>query len=698
MSWNRLAVVASLALLAGLLTGMPSRVQAEPAPARTHDITIEDYFTEAFVTDCAISPDGRYVAFAEMRWEPPAEKRNTDLWLTDARTSDTRRLTFDPAKDENPQWSPDSRWIYFTSNRGEKDDPAPLNGKTQVWRMSVDGGDPVAMTRLADGVDDYAISRDGRTLYYVVSNEVVQPEWKDLMSEYKDLTYGKGVENFSQVWKLDLSEWRAEKIIDDKRVIRSFAVSPDEKSIAMVTQPAAELIWGEGFSRVDIFDAATQKITALNDSLWRKVAKSPYGWIEGLAWSADSKNLAFRVDWDGYPAELYAAHWTAGGIQMHWLSRPQQLSLGEGTHMEWIGNSHDLTFMAEQKARVRVAVIADVQPGKQGGYRVLTPGDVVADNFSLTRDGKSCAIALADTTHPADIYVTATDSKSAPKRLTRVNPQIDSWKLPHIQIVKWQGANGDTVEGILELPHDYQPGQKLPLHVALHGGPTMADHLYFEYWIYGRGLWASLGWAVFAPNYHGSTGYGDKFLTDLIGREDDIEVEDILKGVDALVARGMADSSKLAVSGWSNGGFLTNCLITKTDRFKAASSGAGVVDMAIQWGTEDTPGHVVNYTQGLPWDRPDAYRKSSPLWELNKVKTPTLIHQGAADSRVPPAHSQTLFRGLSFYEHVPCELIEYPDQGHSLMTYSYRKAKLEWDVAWFDKYVLGKNTAEPKKP
>ncbi|HUG95221.1 MAG TPA: prolyl oligopeptidase family serine peptidase, partial [Pleomorphomonadaceae bacterium] len=164
-----------------------------------------------------------------------------------------------------------------------------------------------------------------------------------------------------------------------------------------------------------------------------------------------------------------------------------------------------------------------------------------------------------------------------------------------------------------------------------------------------------------------------------------------LSGVDALVERGVVDPQRLAVMGWSNGGFLTNCLITKSDRFKAASSGAGVVSQVIQWGTEDTPGHVVNYMGGtFPWTGADHYRAASPLHDLDKVKTPTLIHVGENDERVPAAHARALYRGLHFYLGVPCELVVYPGEGHGLSTYKHWKAKMEWDLAWFDRYVLGK--------
>ncbi|MFZ5432714.1 MAG: S9 family peptidase, partial [Calditrichota bacterium] len=589
-------------------------------------------------------------------------------------------------------------YVYFTSKRGESDDPPPYNAKTQVWKASVNGGEPQPVTRFKKGVSAFALSKDGKTLYYVTSSEDVEEPWKDLKEKFDDLEYGRGPIAFSELWALNLENWRAEKLIAEQRVIGEFTVAPDGKRIAMITTPNEELITNEGLSRVDVWDASSKTVTTLPDALFRAQAPSPYGWLEGLTWSADGMKLAFRVDFDGYPAQLLVAHYDGSNVMMQQLQRPGEFSLGSSAQMQWLGNSYDLCFISEQRARARVACIRNIRPDSQGKYDILTPGDYVAGGFSVTPDGRTLAAALGDVTQPGDIFITPTTGKPNLRRISRINPQIDTWKLPQIQIVSWIGARGDTVEGILELPYDYKPGTPLPLHVALHGGPTDADKYYFEYWIYGRGLWPTLGWAVFAPNYRGSTGYGDKFLTDLIGHEADIEVEDVLKGVDALVARGIADPEKMAVSGWSNGGFLTNAIITQTDRFKAASSGAGVIDMGIQWGIEDTPGHVVNYMQGLPWQTPDAYRKASPLWNLDKVKTPTLIHVGGQDERVPPANAWALFRGLDFYLKVPTELVVYPGQGHGLRKYTHRKAKLEWDIAWFDHYVLGKPLNEPEKP
>ncbi len=139
--------------------------------------------------------------------------------------------------------------------------------------------------------------------------------------------------------------------------------------------------------------------------------------------------------------------------------------------------------------------------------------------------------------------------------------------------------------------------------------------------------------------------------------------------------------------GWSNGGYLTNCLISRTNRFKAASSGAGVFDVVSQWLAEDTPGHVINYQQGFPWNRTEAMRAGSALYNADKITTPTLIHVGEKDARCPPIHSKGLYRALHEYVKVPCELIVYPGAGHGLTTYKHRKAKMEWDLRWFERYV-----------
>lgn len=662
---------------------------------RDHELEPEDYFTIGTITNCVTSPDGKFVAYTEMRWEPPAEKRNTDIWVVETSIKRVQRLTFDTANDSSPQWSPDGRYIYFTSNRkrGDEDKP-PYNGKKQVWRIPRDGGELLAVTRVEDGVGAFELSKDGQALYYTVSNEVVDDAWKDLREKYKDLKYGKGITEFTQVWKLDLVNWRSKKIIDENRVIVDFEVSPDQRRIAMITRPDETLLTNEGWSRVDVYDARSKQVAAVTEDGWRKAHPSPYGWLDSVSWAADSAALAFTVSFDGYPPQVYVAEWSGDTSSIRELDRPDGSTVTGGT-VDWRGRSRDLCFLADDRARSRVYCITDVRDGRQGPARSLTPDDVVVRSYSFSERGEVLAAVLGTIRHTPDIFLVS--DAGAYDRLTNVNPQVDSWKLPQISIVSWKGANGDTVEGILELPPDYERGTPLPMIVEIHGGPTSASNFSLRFWIYGRALMPAKGYALLSPNYRGSTGYGDKFLVELVGHENDIEVEDILKGVDAMVERGIADPDRLGVMGWSNGGFLTNCLITTTDRFKAASSGAGVLHQDIQWGIEDTPGHVINYMQSLPWEDPAAYRKGSPYYNLDKVKTPTLIHVGENDARVPSAHSRTLFRALHRYLQIPTELVIYPGEGHGLTTYEHRKAKMEWDIAWFGRYIRGETKA-PSAP
>jgi dipeptidyl aminopeptidase/acylaminoacyl peptidase len=664
-------------------------------PRRDHDITVDDYFTQADIMSAVVSPDGRLVAYAEGRWQQSTDDRKTDLWIADSATRKVRRLTFDRPGVRVLRWSPDSHSIYFLANRKRAGETAPpYDGGTQVWCIGV-SGEPTPVTRAEGGVEAYDLTEDAQTLYYVTEAEHIDDEWKSLQQEFKDLQYGHGVRKLSLLWKLNLENWRTEKVLEPGRVIRDMAVAPDGGRIAMITTPDDRVVSFEGQSRVDVYDTRSRKTNSVPDRLFRQEAPSPYGWLEHLAWSADSNAVAFEVIFDAYPAEVLVAEWTGPEPAVVKLKRPDGVSLaGYGGPLAWRGRSRELGWLAEEKARVRLATV-EIKDGKQGEVKILTPGDVVVQNFQFSKSGQAGAVLMSDPKHLVDVYLFRDGEAQRP--LTHVNPQADTWKLPQVSLVSWKGAHGDTVEGILELPPDYKHDHPLPLVLEIHGGPTTATRYELQYWIYGRTLLPAKGYALLAPNYRGSTGYGDKFLTELVGHENELDVEDILKGVDALVERGIADPNRLGVSGWSNGGFLTNCLITKTTRFKAASTGAGIMDAVTEWGTNDEPAYTIIFKTGLPWKRPDVYRRVSPVFGLENVRTPTLIHVGASDERCPPGNSRMLYRALKEYLHVPTELVVYPGEPHGLMKYRHRKAKMEWDLAWYEKYLRGTGSPAAQK-
>lgn len=660
------------------------------SPERTHDITVDDYLSVHLLTECATSPDGKHVAYTELRWGEHDEPRQTDLWVVETETARATRLTFDRVNENGVQWAPDNTHFYFLTKRNRGEKKPPYDGSMQVWVMSTHPGEPLAVTRVKDGVESFQLSQDGHTLYYAQGGEEAELEWKEMRKKYADIKFGHGPVKYTEIWKLNLETWREEKVVSLKRVVTDFRVSPDESRIAMVTTPDGRLITKEGQSRIDVYDAKTKEITTLPDKLYRADAPSPYGWLENLAWSPDGRCLAWTVDFDGYPSEILVAEWAGGEQTVRKLNRPDEVTVSG--QLRWMPGTSHLCFLAQQRARQRICCLSDVRDGKQGAARILTPGDVVVQQYSFAANGQTLGYIMASPTELGDVY--ALDPRQAgatSKRLTRMNPQADTWKLPQLSLVTWHAPDGAEVEGVLELPPDYEPGDgPLPLVVEVHGGPTDATLYYLQYWIYGRVAFPARGYALLSPNYRGSTGYGDKFLTDLVGRENDIEVQDILAGVDAMVARGIADPERLGVMGWSNGGFVVNCLITVTDRFKAASSGAGVVDQFMQWSLEDTPGHVINYMRGLPWERTEAYIKASPGYNLGRITTPTLIHVGEKDDRVPAAHARALYRGLKEYTKVPTALLTYPGAGHGLSIADHRKGKLDWDIAWFDRYLLGK--------
>jgi dipeptidyl aminopeptidase/acylaminoacyl peptidase len=660
-----------------------------------HDITLDDYLSVYLITGCETSPDGQHVAFTELRWWDADEPRSTDLWVVNTETGKSTRLTFDRVSDRTPQWAPDNLHLYFITQRDRGDKNPPYDNSRQVWVMTPHPGEPFPITQVTGGINAFELSKDGRTLYYTVDGpEKHTAGFSKLRGKYADVRYNNGPVHYTQLWKLDLETWRAEKLVDEERVITHFAVAPDESRIAMLTNPDERAITGEGWSRVDIYDAESGAVTTLPDELFREQAPSPYGWLGDPAWSSDSTRLAWTVYFDGYPVEIIVAEWSGAAPQLNRLKRSGDYTVAGALH--WLPDTHDLCFLAEDHARRRVYCIGQAGGSSQGALRVLTPGDVVVHDFSFDADGQRIAVVRSGTRSCRDVWWGDAQRPGLGwEPLTNINPQIETWNLPQISLMQWQAPDGTTVEGILELPPDYKEGDgPLPTVIELHGGPTACTLYHMRYWIYGRTIFAAKGYALLSPNYRGSTGYGDKFMTDLIGRENDVDVKDILAGVDALVERGIADPDRIGVMGWSNGGFLTNCLITTTDRFKAASTGAGVVHQMTQWGLGATPGHSTNYMRGLPWEQPEAYAKASPFLKLGNVTTPTLIHTGDSDPNVVPQNSYMLYRALSDYTDVETMLLSWPKAGHGLVVSDHRKGKLEWDLAWFAKYVLGEDDSD----
>ncbi len=664
------------------------------AQERTHDITPDDYFTLKTITEIAVSPDGKQVAYVLGSWNEAANGRRTDLWVvaTDGKSPPVA-LTKDGAGYKNPKWTADGKAVLVQTSR------RPPAGKdfsqgSQVWKVPLEG-DAEPLSRAIGGIEGFDYAPNADALFYTVEAKATDTDdFTKLRQKFTAPEYGSGSRTVSEVMRLRLPDGKPEKVIAEKRYIHEFAVTADGKKVAMIAAPDDTVLRAEGGSTVDVWEGETNKVVN-TDQGWKKSAASPWPWLENLAWNPAGTRLAYCCIHDAYPAEIIVceakgADWNStrvirtGDSQVH----------GYGSRLCWRSNN-TVIAQSDQAGSVGFLTCAPLAPG---GWCVV--GETSFGNYSREAviyafdvTPRDVAAVWSTANEFADLYtVSVQDGDVERVRLTDLNPQTKTWKLPTVQHITWKAPDGSRVGGVLELPFGFKKGEKkLPLVLAMHGGPTTASHADLEFDPHnGRLYLAAQGYAVLCPNYRGSTGYGDKFVTDLVGNENDIEVKDILAGIQHLVDEGIVDPERVGVMGWSNGGYLTNCLITLKDspfKFKAASSGAGILDTVAEWGFNDEPAYPRVFKKGLPWETPEIYRKTSPTYGLGNVTTPTLIHVGGEDVRCPPGHSRMLHRALKEYVKVPTELIVYTGEPHGLSKYANRKAKMEWDIAWFEKYL-----------
>jgi dipeptidyl aminopeptidase/acylaminoacyl peptidase len=647
------------------------RLSAAPPLVATHDIVPADYAQVKLITEFAVSPNGKQVAYCLATWDEKGDTRTTDLWVIDTDGRDTpKQLTTDRAKYRTPKWSTDGKALYVLASRGEK-------AKTQVWKVPLEGK-PEAMTDVKEGVVAFDYAPKSSTLFYTVDATATDyDEFAELRKKYDKIEFGHGKRTVSELYALPVGGKPA-KLIAQKRYIREFAVTVDGNRIALVTALDDTVIRSEGESRVDVWEKG--KIVTPPTDVYRAKAASPYAWLEGLVWNPEGTRFAFCAIFDAYPTEIILGEWSDEKWQTSRMDRPKGVHVrGYGSPLKWSAND-TLVGLGEQAGSVGLLTYA----GPLGmGTANIVPNQVVY-GLDVVPGTKTSVVLRSVPDGFPELFAGLT-------KLTDLNPVTVKWRIPSIEHVTWKAPDGAPVGGPLELPFGYDGKRRLPLVVAIHGGPTTASYNDLRFDPHnGRLYFAARGYAVLCPNYRGSTGYGDKFLTDLIGNENDLDVKDIVAGIEHLIKVGIADPNRIAVMGWSNGGYLTNCMITMKDpavKIRAASSGAGILDTVAEWGFNDEPAYPIVFKKGLPWEQPDNYRKTSPGYGIGNVTTPTLIHVGGHDDRCPPGHSRMLYRALKEYKQVPTQLNVYPGQPHGLGKLSFRTAKMEWDLAWFDKYL-----------
>jgi dipeptidyl aminopeptidase/acylaminoacyl peptidase len=658
-------------------------------------VSFDDLMALKAVATPAMSPDGAWVLYAVRQWEPAgregeqAERREarSHIWRASTGADPApRQLTFSPRGETAPAWSPDGRSISFLSARdggaasGAEGDGQP---RPEIWIMRADGGEAWKLTDAREGVQAYAWSPDGRWIAYT-AREPLSSEQEARRRRRDDAQVVEVDVRRVGLWIVEVESKRAEPLpIEAGWSVRGgLSWAPDSTRLAFVAAPTP-LVRDE---REDVF------VATLEPKRVEKITTN-LGPDRAPAWSPDGRTIAYVAErtgrplGDGIPIQQIGnarlmLYDVASGRTTEADSEGFDLSVGPPV---WTRDSRRILFVTG------AGVYRDLFAYDMAGRRFvqLTRGRVLTLG-GLSRDGSRAAFLLESPTAPADVYVADPDF-TTPRRVTLVNPQIAELALGETEVLSWRTDDGWTIQGILLKPVGYEQGRRYPLLVVVHGGPTSAFVNGFRASPGDPGQhWAGQGWAVLYPNPRGSTNYGEHFMRGNVPDWGGGDYRDIMAGVDAVIARGIADPDKLAVMGWSYGGYLTGWIVSQTARFKAAMMGAGLSNLWSMYGTNDIPNYLAAFFEGPPSSETlPRYLERSPLRYVDRVTTPLLILHGAEDERVPPGQGMELFRALKDRGKT-VELVLYPREGHGLSEYYHQLDRLRRQFEWISRFTLGK--------
>ncbi len=642
-------------------------------------MTLVELLEVPSLSEPQLSRDGKQLVYvlAEADWE--ANKRISHVWRVGADGAGPVQLTNGTNGESNPRWSPDGKHIAFIAKRGEVEE-------RQIYLLSNDGGEAQQLSDHETSVSRPSWSPDGAFLYFIAPDPKSEDEKE--REEAKDDVFAFD-ENFEQqhLWRIGVTGGEAQRISEGDYSVRSYRLSRDGKRI--VSHRAPSPLVGDGDkSEVWVMDATG------SDGLQLTRNSVPES---GAELSPDGSTVLFlsdsNVEFVFYHNRNIFLIPTAGGQHRVLLS---EMPYGV-EQARWSEDGKSIYFVANMGVHSELFEV-DVATEK---LEQLTDGKHSLRRWSYVPQAKQHVFCIDEPTNAGDVWRLSVEEASSPTRITRVYDHLArEFELPRQEVSRWKGADGVGVEGILYYPIGYDETKRYPLIVQTHGGPRSSDRFAFGSWSRYVQVQTAMGYAVLKPNYRGSTGYGDDFLRDMVGHYYRQSHLDVMAGVDHLIEIGVVDGDRMAKMGWSGGGHMTNKIITHTDRFKAASSGAGAVNWISMYAQSDTRIQRTPWFGGTPWqkDAPiDTYWEHSPLKDVWKVKTPTIILVGENDVRVPPPQSVELYRALKS-NGVPTHLYMAPREPHGWRELRHELFKMNVELDWFEKHVMGRDYAWEKAP
>ena len=620
-----------------------------------------------------VSPDGKRMVYTVNEAVMTQDKSEfvTQIWLANLDTKQSIQLTYGDKSSTNPKWSPDGNWIAFTSNRKEN--------RNNLYLLSLNGGEAEPLTDLKSSVGNFSWSPDGRSIAFTMTDQKTEEEEKNDKGK-NDFRWIDENIKMARLYVLSIKKdangkREPRKLTTGSYHIDSFDWSNDGSRIAFshVKSPVAN-DWPS--ADVSIIEVASGKISVLANS----------GAAEtGPLYSPDGNSIAVIAS-DMPPRWAQSAT-----IQIFPASGGQPKTLMGSFDAQpfvagWSSDSKRIYFSEAKGTGTQIYTI-DV-----AGNRIeeIKTTPAVLSAISLNDTGTTFGFVRQTSDTPPDAYI-APASNFTPVQITSVNAEIKTPPVGRTEIVTWKSKDGKDIEGLLTYPVGYQAGQRVPLILNIHGGPA---GVFQQTFLGGRGAYplatfAARGYAILRPNPRGSSGYGTEFRRANTRDWGFGDYQDLMTGVDKVIAMGVADPDRLGVMGWSYGGFMTSWIVTQTQRFKAASAGAPVTNLMSFNGTADIPSFIPDYFGGQFWEVMELYQKHSPMFNVKGVTTPTMIQHGEADIRVPISQGYEFYNALKI-KGVPTRMLVLPRQPHGPNEPKMQLAAMKSNLEWFDKYVGSK--------